>query len=143
MLAIRLSRFGKKKHPLYRVIVSEKSKDPFGDYLELLGTYDPHANKAELKAERIKYWLEKGAQPSGTIHNLLVEKKIIEGEKIKVANIKKKKESEKDSEEAKQTDTAAAAKEEPKKEEKPAEPKTDAKTEPENEPKPAAEDKKS
>jgi len=94
MLTIRLSRFGKKKHPIYRVIISEKQKDTVGDYLELLGHYDPHTNKAELKSDRIKYWIDKGAQTSGTIHNLLVDQKIITGEKIKVANIKKKEEKE-------------------------------------------------
>ena len=41
MLKIRMSRFGKKKQPIYRIIVSESSKDPWGDYLENLGTYNP------------------------------------------------------------------------------------------------------
>jgi len=90
MLTIRLSRVGKKKQASFKVIISEKSKDTKGDYLELLGYYNPHTNKAELKADRIKYWLGKGAQTSGTIHNLLIDQKIISGEKIKVANIKKK-----------------------------------------------------
>ncbi len=87
---IRLSRVGKKHHPVYRVVVSEKTKDTVGDYLELVGTYDPHANQADLKADRIKYWIEHGAQPSGTVHNLLVDQKVISGEKRAVANIKKK-----------------------------------------------------
>ena len=91
MLMIRLSRVGKKHHPLYRVVISEKRKDTVGDYLELLGQYDPHTNTANLKAERIQYWISKGAQTSGTVHNLLVHHKIITGEKIKVANIKRKK----------------------------------------------------
>jgi small subunit ribosomal protein S16 len=95
MLTIRLSRVGKKKQASFKVIISEKAKDTLGTYLELLGHYNPHTNKAELKAERIKYWLGKGAQTSGTVHNLLVDQKIITGEKIKVANIKKKKEGEK------------------------------------------------
>lgn len=90
MLAIRLSRVGKKKFALFRVVVSEKTKDTVGNYLELLGNYNPHTNEAVLKADRIKYWISKGAQPSGSVHNLLVGQKIIEGEKIKVANIKKK-----------------------------------------------------
>jgi len=110
MLTIRLSRVGKKKHPIFRVIVSEKLKDTVGNYLELLGHYNPHTNTAELKAERIKYWISKGAQTSGTIHNLLVENKIIEGEKIKVANIKKKKE-EKEEGEAKAAPTEKPTKE--------------------------------
>lgn len=96
MLTIRLARVGKKKHSLFRVIISEKSKDTVGNYLELLGHYNPHTNQAELKADRIKYWISKGAQTSGTIHNLLIDHKIISGEKIKVANIKKKKEEKKE-----------------------------------------------
>ncbi|MFH1207261.1 MAG: 30S ribosomal protein S16 [Patescibacteria group bacterium] len=92
MLTIRLSRFGKKKHPVFRVIVSEKTKDTVGDYLELLGTYDPHTKKVELKTERVHYWLTKGATASGVVHNLLIDQKLITGEKIKVANIKKKEE---------------------------------------------------
>jgi small subunit ribosomal protein S16 len=90
MLTIRLSRFGKKKHPVFRVIVSEKAKDTVGDYLELLGTYDPHTNKVELKTERVQYWLAKGASASGVVHNLLIDQKLITGDKIKVANIRKK-----------------------------------------------------
>ena len=121
MLIIRLSRFGKKKHPIYRVIISEKQKDTVGDYLELLGHYDPHTNKAEFKTDRIKYWIDKGAQTSGTIHNLLVDQKIITGEKIKVANIKKKEEDKPEEKPAE----AAKPVEEPKKEE----PKAEAKKE--------------
>ncbi len=93
MLAIRLSRIGKKKQPIFRVVISEKTKDTVGTYLELLGQYNPHTNKAELAADRIKYWLSKGAQPSGTVHNLLVDQKIIDAPKFKVANIKKKEKS--------------------------------------------------
>jgi len=109
MLVIRLSRVGKKKYAIFRVIVSEKTKDTVGNYLELLGNYNPHTNEAVLKADRIKHWISKGAQPSGSVHNLLVEQKIIEGEKIKVANIKKKKKSDEDESQPKA--------EEPKKEE--------------------------
>ncbi|MDD5040458.1 MAG: 30S ribosomal protein S16 [Patescibacteria group bacterium] len=90
MLAIRLSRVGKKKYATFKVIVSEKTKDTVGDYLELLGNYNPHTNEASLKADRIRYWISKGAQPSGSIHNLLIQHNVIEGKKIKVANIKKK-----------------------------------------------------
>lgn len=77
------------------MIISEKTKDTIGDYLEVLGTYDPHTNKANLKTDRIQYWISKGAQASGVIHNLLISHKIITGDKIKVANIKKKEGEEK------------------------------------------------
>lgn len=95
MLTIRLSRVGKSKEPHYRLIISEKTKDPWGDYLELLGNYNPRTKQANFKAERIKYWLSKGAQTSATVHNLLVTCKIIESPKIKASKTKKKKEEEK------------------------------------------------
>lgn len=90
MLIIRLSRIGKKKHPTFRIIISEKTKDTKGDYLELLGSYNPHTNEAKIKAERVKYWLSKGAKMSGTINNLFINKKVIEGKKVKVFKPKKK-----------------------------------------------------
>ncbi len=92
MLVIRLSRVGKKKHPTFRLIVSEKTKDTHGDYLELLGSYDPHTSPATIaiKDDRVTYWISKGAQPSGTVHNILIDQNIIKGEKVSVAQIRKK-----------------------------------------------------
>mgnify|MGYP001569427150 CR=1 FL=1 len=92
MLTIRLSRFGTTKRPTYRLIVSEKARDPWGKYLEELGFYNPKANPPviQLKTERIKYWISKGAQTSSTINNLLIDQKIIEGQKRRQANISKK-----------------------------------------------------
>ena len=91
MLAIKLSRFGKKKQPTYRVIVLEKTKDPWGDYLENLGTYNPKAQPKviQLNAERIKYWLSKGAQPTPTVWNLLVSNNIIQAKKKAVSRMSK------------------------------------------------------
>ncbi|MBI5022613.1 MAG: 30S ribosomal protein S16 [Candidatus Magasanikbacteria bacterium] len=92
MLTIRLSRFGATKRPTYRLIISEKARDPWGKYLEELGFYNPKANPPiiQLKAERIKYWISKGAQTSSTINNLLIDQKIIDGQKCRQANISKK-----------------------------------------------------
>lgn len=89
---IRLGRVGKTKKPTYRLIISEKTKDTFGDYLEKLGYYDPGTNPATLKVdeERIKYWISKGAKLSPTVNNLLVERKIIAGSKVRVVQPKKK-----------------------------------------------------
>lgn len=88
MVAIRLSRVGKKNHPTFRVVVSDKRKDTIGTALEILGSYDPHASpmKLELDAERVKYWLSVGAQPSDTVHNLLIEKGLLSGQKRKIVN---------------------------------------------------------
>jgi len=47
--------------------------------VEVLGFLNPLTKEKQLKTERIKYWLSVGAQPSDTIHNLLVSEKIIEG----------------------------------------------------------------
>jgi len=85
MLTIRLSRVGKKNKPLYRVIISEKHKDLYGDSLEILGSYNPHTKELKINAEKTKYWISKGAGMSDTINNLLVEKKIIEGKKLKAS----------------------------------------------------------
>jgi len=83
MLIIRLSRQGKRKEPYFWLIISEKTKDTVGDYLESLGFYDPRKKVLKLKEERIKYWLSKGAKTSGTVHNLLVNKGLIKGKKVK------------------------------------------------------------
>lgn len=85
MLAIRLTRVGKKKDASFRVIVIDsKRKVQAGNYLEMVGSYDPRVDRAELNAERIKHWISQGAKPSDTVHNLLVTKGIIDAKKINV-----------------------------------------------------------
>ena len=93
MLMIRLARRGKKNKPFYRVVVSEKARDLFGKSLEIVGHYDATTPKKEcvLDAERIRYWLSKGAKASPTVHNLLIEQKVIEGKKIQKTVKKKEK----------------------------------------------------
>jgi small subunit ribosomal protein S16 len=92
MLMIRLARTGKAKQAYFRLIVSEKTKDTHGDYLEILGHVNPHQNPrgVELKADRVKYWLEKGAQASASVHNLLVDQGLLKAEKLRVWKPKKK-----------------------------------------------------
>ena len=91
MLAIKLSRKGRKKQPFFRIIVLEKAKDPQGDFLEDLGFYNPFSKETSLKAERIKHWLSKGAQPTGSVHNLLIAQGIIKDKKVKVTKVNQKK----------------------------------------------------
>lgn len=83
MLSIRFSRKGKKKAPVYSLIVLEKSKDPWGDYIEKLGTFNPHTKAVDLKADRIAHWIGIGAQPTATVHNLLVAQGIIKADKVR------------------------------------------------------------
>lgn len=73
MLAIRLTRAGKKKKPFYRVVVIEKRRARDSKFVEVVGTYDPLKEPAEikLKVERVQYWLSQGAQPSDTVRSFL------------------------------------------------------------------------
>ena len=78
MLAILLARFGKKKMPCYRIVVTDKRRPRNGRFVEIVGTYDPLKKPADIKldAERIKYWIGCGAQPSDTVRSFLRNQKI-------------------------------------------------------------------
>jgi small subunit ribosomal protein S16 len=89
MLTIRLARIGKKNRAQFQIVLQEHTVAPGGRHVEVLGSHDPHQKKTVFKEERVKYWLEKGAQASDTIHNLLLNKGIISGEKRKVKMPKK------------------------------------------------------
>ncbi len=90
MLKIRLQRIGKKGQAYFRVVTVEHTTKPQGQYLELLGSYDPHANQITVKGDRVKYWISQGAQMSPTVNNLLIRYKIIEGTQATVWKAKKK-----------------------------------------------------
>lgn len=90
MLTLRFSRTGKRQQAYFRLIVLDKAKDPWGTFLENLGNYNPRSKKLEINAERVKFWLSKGAIPSATVHNLLISQKIIEGKKTRVSRLSKK-----------------------------------------------------
>lgn len=90
MLKIILSRTGKKKQAYFKILVTQKEKDPWGTYLENLGNYNPRSKQLELKADRVKYWISQGAQPSATIWNMLVTKGLVEGKKQSVTKISKR-----------------------------------------------------
>lgn len=90
MLTIRLSRIGKKNKPMYRLIISEKAKDPYGRSLEILGSYNPHSKELKVNSEKVNYWLQKGSGISPSANNLLIEKGIIKGNKVKASKLNKK-----------------------------------------------------
>ena len=82
---IRLQRRGRKNDPSFRVVVVDSKKKPkTGNYLEMVGSYDPRVDRVELNGERITQWMKNGAQVSDTVHNLLVSNKIIDAKKINV-----------------------------------------------------------
>ncbi len=70
---IRLSRYGAKKRPFYRIVVADNDFKRDGRFLEAVGTYNPLPDPAEvtIKAERIQYWMDQGAKPSDTVKSLL------------------------------------------------------------------------
>ena len=82
MLVLRLKRIGKKHQAAFRVVVGERRSKLKGDYTEDIGAYNPKTKKLDVKADRVKYWIGVGAQPSDTVHNLLVKNKLVEGKTI-------------------------------------------------------------
>ena len=72
MVKIRLRRMGAKKSPFYRVVVADSRNARDGRFIEEIGTYDPMADSAvTVDAERAKYWIANGAQPTDTARALL------------------------------------------------------------------------
>jgi small subunit ribosomal protein S16 len=86
MLMIRLQRVGRKHEPVFRLVLTESQNSPkSGRFQEILGSFDARrGEKAEFKNDRIKYWMSKGAQLSDTVHNIMIERGVIEGKKINV-----------------------------------------------------------
>lgn len=77
---IRLSRHGRKKAPFYRLVVADSRSPRDGQFIELIGTYNPMTDPAAvvINEERALYWLGVGAQPSDTARGLLKKQGIWE-----------------------------------------------------------------
>lgn len=73
MLTIRMRRTGSKKRPFFRVVVSEARSKKEGDFVEILGFYNPRTKPAvvEINKERIEHWIKSGARPSDSVRTLL------------------------------------------------------------------------
>jgi small subunit ribosomal protein S16 len=85
MLKIRLQRVGRKHEPSFRLVLTDSKNGPkSGKYQEVLGHFDTRRdNKPEqFDVARVKHWMSHGAQVSDTVHNFLVEHKVIEGKKL-------------------------------------------------------------
>ena len=92
MLKIRLQRVGRKNEPSFRIVLVDSKMGPkSGKALEILGSHDFREGKGnnKINGDRIKYWISNGAQVSETMHNMLVNEKIISGKKINVLPKKK------------------------------------------------------
>ena len=82
MIKIRLSRGGTKKRPVYKVVVADSRRARDGRFIEKVGFFNPLLPKDKkervgLEAERIKHWLDQGAQPTTRVARLLGEHEII------------------------------------------------------------------
>jgi small subunit ribosomal protein S16 len=75
---MRLTRVGSKKNPVYRVVVADSRSPRDGRFIEIVGRYNPQHDPSliEFDEEKVKDWLSKGAQPSGTVQKLLKAKNI-------------------------------------------------------------------
>ena len=76
---IRLTRMGDKKAPFYRVIVADSRSPRDGRFIDIIGTYNPLVDPAEIKidADKAKKWISNGAQPTDTVKSLLKKENII------------------------------------------------------------------
>jgi small subunit ribosomal protein S16 len=78
---IRLTRKGTKKKPFYRIVVAHSEAPRDGKFLEIIGTYNPLTDPAEIQIdpERLRVWLDRGAQPTDTVRNLIKQKGLLTG----------------------------------------------------------------
>jgi len=108
MLMMRLQRVGRKNDPSYRIVVTDKRTGVKSDkHVDRLGSYNPKTKNFIIDADKAREWISKGVQPSDTMHNLLISKKVIEGKKI---NVLPKKSPIIDEEAVKKAEEEAAAK---------------------------------
>jgi len=136
MLKIRLSMGGVRKRPVYKIVIADSRYPRDGKFIEKIGSFNPllpkdKKERIKVEAERVKYWISKGAQPTLRVSRILGEAQIMPMPKPGNNPNKAipKKERKKAGEESKEEPKAEAKKEEPKAEAKKEEPKAEAKKE--------------
>ena len=70
---LRLTRVGSKKNPVYRIVAADSRSPRDGKFLEIVGRYNPQTDPStiELKEDKVREWLAKGAQPTDSVRKLL------------------------------------------------------------------------
>jgi small subunit ribosomal protein S16 len=80
---IRLRRVGRKKLPLYRIVVADQQSPRDGRFIEILGTYNPKgataADKITLDVDKAKNWISRGATPTDTVAAILKNAGVLQG----------------------------------------------------------------
>ena len=123
MLKIRLSMGGVRKRPVYKIVIADSRYPRDGKFIEKIGSYNPllpkdKKERIKVEAERVKYWMSKGAQPTLRVSRILGEAEVLPMPKQGNNPLKAipKKDRKKDTAEAKKEEPKAEAKkEEPKK----------------------------
>ncbi len=92
-LVMRMTRHGAKKMPYYHIVIADSRAPRDGRFIEKIGTYNPalandNPDRVKLDAERVKYWLSKGAQPSDRVGRFLFAAKL--GPKVEYRDAPKK-----------------------------------------------------
>ena len=75
---LRLTRVGSKKNPIYRVVAADSRSPRDGRFIEIVGRYNPQSNPSliELDEEKVRRWLENGAEPTQAVARLLKAKNV-------------------------------------------------------------------
>jgi small subunit ribosomal protein S16 len=75
---LRLTRVGSKKNPIYRVVAADSRSPRDGKFIEIVGRYNPQTDPStiDLDEEKIKAWLDKGAQPTDSVRRLMKAKNL-------------------------------------------------------------------
>jgi small subunit ribosomal protein S16 len=75
---MRLTRVGSKKNPIYRVVIADSRSPRDGKFIEIVGRYNPQTEPSiiEFDEDKVRGWLEKGAQPSAPVERLLKAKNL-------------------------------------------------------------------
>ena len=127
---------GVRKRPVYKIVIADSRYPRDGKFIEKIGSYNPllpkdKKERIKVEAERVKYWMSKGAQPTLRVSRILGEAQIMPMPKPGNNPNKAipKKERKKAGEESKEEPKAEAKKEEPKAEAKKEDPKAEAKKE--------------
>ncbi len=74
---LRLTRMGARHKPVYRIVASDSRRPRDGQYIELVGTYNPGANEVKVNEEVALKWLNQGALPTDTVRSLFSKQGIM------------------------------------------------------------------
>lgn len=77
MVKLRLKRIGKKQNPFYRIVAADSRVNRNGQYIELIGTYDPLKKDVKINKELVIKWLKNGAQPTDSVRDLFSKEGIM------------------------------------------------------------------